>query len=228
MIKLAHTLPEKELVCAAEIRIYSLFAAYANSGLADFWCQRVQDKITAVISKLDANLTLCLYDGAEVAEICEFLSVVGCGSVLSNKPLPLKNEKTLFQFCYTPKSRAETQFAEVDYQTAYDIMSTRFDMPPFDVWYPDLCHRVRHGAAHLLSEKGAALCGLLAKEKMLIIGLSSLPENKGQGRGTQLLGRVKSSTLAKSYTLLAEESLKQYYVNQEFALTGKHYTYGDV
>ncbi len=226
MIKLTDTLPPKHPTLAAELRIYSLFTAYAGSGLADFWCQWDDDKLTAVAAKMDSDLTLCLYDGADVEEICEFLSVVGAGSVLSNKPLPMAKGKELYQFCYTPKSGAETCFADADYKTAYSIMSTRFDMPPYDVWYPDLCHRVRHGAACLISENGASLCGFMADDSMLIVGFSSLPENKG--KGALLLNKVKNSNLAKFYTLLSEESLKQYYVNQEFTLTGKHYTYGDV
>ncbi len=229
MIELIETLPKKEPTCAAEIRIYSLFKAYGNSGLALFWQQQNDNEETAaLISKMDGAVTICVYNNEDTEEIEQFISVVGAQSVLSNVPLKLANETALYQFCYAPQNPTKLEFADYDYKGAYGIMSTQFTMPPYDVWYPDMCHRVRHSAAELVSDLSAALCGLYGGKSMLIVGLCSIPECKGQGTATKLLKKITNSTLAKSYLVLAEEELKQYYVNQDFALLGNHYTYGDV
>lgn len=229
MIELTQTLPQKEPTCATEIRIYSLFKAYGNSGLALFWQQQNDNEETAaLISKMDGAVTICVYNNEDTEEIEQFISVVGAQSVLSNVPLNLANETVLYQFCYTPHNPTEFEPAQPDYKGTYDIMSTRFAMPSYDVWYPDMCHRVRHGAACIVGDGNATLCGLLGGSGMLIVGLCSIPDCKGQGTATKLLKEVINSTLAQHYTVLAEEKLKRYYVNQGFALLGNHYTYGDV
>jgi len=229
MIALTEALPQKEPTCAAEIRIYSLFKAYGNSNLACFW-QQQDDKgvTTALISKMDGAVTLYASDNADTDEIEQFISVVGAQTVLSNTPLKLEGETVLYQFSYAPKIPAEIETAQPDYKAVYGVMSTRFNMPTYDVWYPDMCHRVRHGTAQLISDGNAALCGLLGGNSMLVVGLCSIPDCKGQGTATKLLKKIANSTLAKNYFVLAEEKLKQYYVNQNFAPLGSHYTYGDV
>ncbi len=229
MIELIEALPKKEPTCAAEIRIYSLFKAYGNSGLALFWQQQNDNEETAaLISKMDGAVTICVYNNSNTEEIEQFISVIGAQSVLSNVPLNLPDETTLYQFCYAPQNLTKVELAKPDYKGTYDIMSTRFTMPPFDVWYPDMCHRVRHNTACLINKSTAALCGFIGGNSMLVVGLCSIPECKGQGTATILLKKITNSTLAKNYFVLAEKELKQYYVNQDFALLGNHYTYGDV
>lgn len=227
MIRLIESLPPKEATCAAEIRIYSLFSAYGNSNLAYFW-EQSSDKVTALISKMDGAITLCAYEGADIDEILQFISVVGADSVLSNIPLPMDKGERLCQLTLTAKSHGIKDIPTPDYQKTYDIMSTRFDMPPFDVWYVDMCHRVRHGTAYLLNSDSAALCGFISGESLLIVGLCSLPQCKGKGSAAKLLEYALNTLPAKHFTVLAEDKLEQYYVNRTFALTGYHYTYGDV
>ena len=229
MIELIEALPKKEPTCAAEIRIYSLFKAYGTSGMALFWQQQNDNEETAaLISKMDGAVTICVYNNEGTEEIEQFISVIGAQSVLSNLPLNLPDETTLYQFCYAPKNPTRVELATPDYKDAYGVMSTRFAMPPFEAWYPDVCHRVRHGAAELISDGKVALCGFVDGNSMLIVGLCSIPDCKGQGTATKLLKKITNSTLAKNYFVLAEDKLKQYYVNQAFALLGNHYTYGDV
>ena len=151
MIRLIESLPPKKATCAAEIRIYSLFSAYGDSDLAYFW-EQSSDKVTALISKMDGAITLCAYEGADIDEILQFISVVGADSVLSNIRLPMDKGERLCQLTLTAKSHGIKDIPTPDYQKTYDIMSTRFDMPSYDVWYPDMCHRVRHGAACLVGE----------------------------------------------------------------------------
>lgn len=226
MISLIEALPPRHTNLAADVRLYSLFDAYGKSGLALFWQQQMGDRVTALVSKMDGAITLCAYEGADLTEIEQFISVVGAESVLSNLPLSLKGEKILHQL--TCKGGDGPLPPSLDCQSAYNIMSTGFDMPPFQVWYPDMSHRIRHGTAHLFGDEAAVLCGFMAGESMLIVGVCSLPDFKGQGRGARLIDSLTASNGAKNYILLAEESLKQYYVNLGFAPAGYHYLYGDV
>lgn len=229
MITLTETLPQKEPTSAAEIRIYSLHKAYGGSGIALFWLQKDEkENITAIISKMDNAVTVCAQNNADFEEIAPFISVVGGQTVLSNLPLPLHNERQVYQLSYIPNSVNKINLPQPDYKDAYSIMSTRFDMPTYEVWYPDTCHRVRHNSALLVSNGKGALCGLLGGSSMLIVGLCSTPQSEGEGVATKLLDEIVNSNLAKTYTVLAEESLKQYYVNQNFDVLGKHYIYGDV
>ena len=209
MITLTETLPQKEPTCAAEIRIYSLHKAYCGSGIALFWLQKDDDNITAIISKMDNAVTVSAQENADFEEIARFISVVGGQTVLSNLPLPLHNERQVYQLNYTPQEVVKINPSQPDYKEAYGVMSTQFDLPPFEVWYPDMCHRVRHKAALLVSNGKGALCGLLGGSSMLIVGLCSIPQCKGEGVATDLLDGTINSNLAKTYTVLAEEELKQ-------------------
>ena len=217
--------------CAAQLRIFSLFDAYGQTDLADFWEQKDEKgTTTALISRMDGALTLYLTDAAQADELVEFIRVIGAGTVLSNLPLPLKNEHRLNQFVCR-SSAGDMWPTTADYNEVYNIMSTRFEMPPYDEWYVDMSHRVRHSAACLIHNGGAAMCGFRADNSLLIVGLSSLPQCKGQGRGAELLKQALNTLPQESFFLLAEDSLYKYYVNQNFAHMGYHYTYennGDV
>ncbi len=231
MITLTKSMATVNPTCAAQVRIFSLFDAYGQTDLAYFWEQKDEKgTTTALISKMDGALTICLTDSAQMDELVEFIRVIGASTVLSNLPLPLKNEHRLNQFiCYG--AAGDMWPTTADYKEVYRIMSTRFDMPPYDGWYVDMSHRVRHSAACLIHNDGAAMCGFPADNSLLIVGLSSLPQCKGQGKAAELLKQAVNTLPQENFFLLAEESLYKYYVNQGFAHSGYHYTYennGDV
>ena len=230
MITLTKSIATANPTCAAQLRIFSLFDAYGQTDLADFWEQKSDSGTTALISRMDGALTLYMTDSAQVDELVEFIRVIGASSVLSNLPLPLKNEYRLNQFiCHS--ASGDRWPTSADYKEVYRIMSTRFDMPPYDEWYVDMSHRVRHSSACLIHNGDAAMCGFRADNSLLVVGLSTLPQCKGQGKGAELLKQALNTLPQENFFLLAEDLLYKYYVNQKFTHAGYHYTYennGDV
>ena len=225
MIKLVDKIPSGITPsCAAAVRAISLFNAYNGYNIALFWSQTNDNGTTAFISRMDGDITVFATDTADLYEIAQFIKTVCASSVLSNVPLPLKGEVAVTQL---------TASGEVfcDYtcslSTAYEIMSTCFAMPDFDVWYADMSHRVRHGAAVVRCSDASAACGLIANGSALVVGLCTMPDSRKGGKATEVLNQLKQ--LGCNLFVLAEDEIVRFYVNRNFEISGKHYIYnGDV
>ena len=133
------------------IRILALLKSYGTSyNFATFYRQIIDGKITAVISKLDNDITLALNDGFDNAELVRFFCITGHSSILCPNEFQFGakyDEGAIMQT--NKKMNLPTVEATVDeYPKLMDLYNfIDYENQDFKSWYVDISHRVRHNTA---------------------------------------------------------------------------------
>lgn len=208
----------------AALRILGLYAAYGlQQTFVRFWCAEEQDKISAWVSLLDGAAVLAVVTDDEelLAEIALFFTMqpevhtirtseqagralmaaggwlMEAGAVMTpgeHLPVPEKQPQNL-----SPRQ-------------AYPLLASCFDtgVPPFEAWYVDVSHRLRHGYCRLIGfmdhdEPIACAMTTAECERAALIGaVATLPAGRGQGYASanvltlahQLRGEGKTALLS--------------------------------
>ncbi len=91
----------------------------------------------------------------------------------------------------------------------YRLLSAVFDeLPPFEGWYVDTSHRVRHGCCHIAAEGddgrlvSVAMTVAEIEDIALIGGVATLPCHRGQGAASRCIRRL-IDTLTQRSILIA-------------------------
>lgn len=133
------------------IRILSLLKSYGTSyNFATFYRQIIDGKITAVISKLDNDITLALDGDFDDAELVRFFCITGHSSILCPNEFQFGakyDEGAIMQT--NKKMNLPTVEAIVDeYPKLMDLYNfIDYENQDFKSWYVDISHRVRHNTA---------------------------------------------------------------------------------
>lgn len=193
-------------------KIRALFLAYG--GGYDF-CRFFRHGGT-FLAALDGSFVIAEQPGADIEELAQFLALHGftdifCSEYMGQALIPLLNAE------FTPVSLMEYAGekggalpAECSPSEAWRVISSRFAIP-FEPWYLDMSHRVRHGISRCISDGRAALVIQHAiNGEALISQVSVLPEYEGQGIAGALLRQV-SAALPESVQVVCEDSLCGFY-----------------
>lgn len=133
------------------VRVLALAKAYGFSyDFVSFYCQVLNDEVTAVISYLETDVTVSVQSFADKEEIKEFIKMRPFTSVLTDETFDLD-----FNFEYgeimksSSKIEFENEFCQIDmYPKLMDLFDfINYEKQDFSAWYVDLCHRIRHGCA---------------------------------------------------------------------------------
>lgn len=133
------------------IRILALLKSYGTSyNFATFYRQIIDGKITAVISKLDNDITLALDGDFDNAELVRFFCITGHSSILCPNEFQFGakyDEGAIMQT--NKKMNLPTVEAIVDeYPKLMDLYNfIDYENQDFKSWYVDISHRVRHNTA---------------------------------------------------------------------------------
>lgn len=133
------------------IRILELLKSYGTSyNFATFYRQIIDGKITAVISKLDNDITLALDGDFDNAELVRFFCITGHSSILCSNEFQFGakyDEGAIMQT--NKKMNLPTVEATVDeYPKLMDLYNfIDYENQDFKSWYVDISHRVRHNTA---------------------------------------------------------------------------------
>lgn len=133
------------------IRILALLKSYGTSyNFATFYRQIIDGKITAVISKLDNDITLALDGDFDNAELVRFFCITGHSSILCSNEFQFGakyDEGAIMQT--NKKMNLPTVEATVDeYPKLMDLYNfIDYENQDFKSWYVDISHRVRHNTA---------------------------------------------------------------------------------
>ncbi len=133
------------------IRILALLKSYGTSyNFATFYRQIIDGKITAVISKLDNDITLALDCDFDNAELVRFFCITGHSSILCPNEFQFGakyDEGAIMQT--NKKMNLPTVEATVDeYPKLMDLYNfIDYENQDFKSWYVDISHRVRHNTA---------------------------------------------------------------------------------
>lgn len=133
------------------IRILALLKSYGTSyNFATFYRQIIDGKITAVISKLDNDITLALDGDFDNAELVRFFCITGHSSILCPNEFQFGakyDEGAIMQT--NKKMNLPIVEATVDeYPKLMDLYNfIDYENQDFKSWYVDISHRVRHNTA---------------------------------------------------------------------------------
>lgn len=165
---------------------------------------------------LDGSFVICEQPGADFEELAQFLGMHGftdifCSEAAGNALKPLVSAE--FTSVWLMRCMAE-KFgelpAELPPSQVWDIIGSRFDIP-FEPWYLDMSHRVRHGVSRCFSDGKAAL--VVQHEingEALISQVSVRREYERCGYAGALVKQV-SAALSGEVQVICEDRLRGFY-----------------
>ena len=133
------------------IRVLSLLESYGTRyHFAMFYRQIIDGRITAILSKLDNDVTLALDDGFDNAELLRFFCITGHGNILCDPAFQIgaRFEEGMIMKC-DRKFDKKMQGAFIDeYPKLMDLYNfVDYGNNDFKAWYVDISHRIRHNTA---------------------------------------------------------------------------------
>ena len=227
MISLNYELLNSLPVTPSSIRILSLYESYGcNYDFLRFYKQEIDGDITAIISIMDNNATLCLINDHDTDEIIQFLSAIGAKTVFCEKEIALEKLEQGSIMLFDNIEITNRSLNEVRLKNVYDIMSTCFTMPHFNSWYPDISHRIRHGGAVAVEKEYGCAIALKSSIGALISGICVKENSRNKGHGSVILqGLINTCGSNKIFALVEKDGPKQFYKNNGFFEIGKFATY---
>ncbi len=214
------------------VRIMSLAKAYGfKYDFVSFYRQLDQSgSITAIISKLDNDFTLCTNDNADNNELSEFFSAIGYASVLSDNKFDINNNFNE-GVVMSAISRIEKNFPYVHINKYPKLMKLfnfiDYGNADFESWYVDISHRIRHNCA-----KAYALCinddiissGIFSSiynDNAILSSVQTSAAFRHMGYGSALVSEMLSDINGIVY-LMRENSLnEEFYLKLGFINSGK-------
>jgi len=205
-------------------KIRALFNAYG--GGYDF-CRFFRHG-DSYLACLDGSFVVCDQSGADFEELAQFLGMHGFMDIFCSesagealKTLVGAEFTPVFLMRYTCEKGGELP-AELPPSQVWDIIGSRFDIP-FEPWYLDMSHRVRHGISRCFSDGKAAL--VVQHEingEALISQVSVRREYERQGYAGALVKRV-SAAIPGEVQVICEDGLRGFYVRCGYEPVSKKY-----
>lgn len=218
------------------IRIMSLIDAYGFSyDFVSFYRQISNDgKITALISKLDGDFTLCCLEDADKNEISEFFSVLGYSSVLCDDTFIMANsfnEGVVMQ--NTKRCEITLPYIDIDrYPKLMELFNfIDYESADFETWYVDVSHRIRHGcaAAYTLNVNGeiisSAMFSAIYGGDAILSSVQTAPAFRRMGYASALISEMAGDIAGKIYLMREENLNEEFYKKLGFKNTGKWRVY---
>ncbi len=133
------------------IRVLSLLESYGTKyHFATFYRQIIDGKITAILSRLDNDITLALDDGFDNAEFVRFFCITGHGAILCDPAFEFgaKYDEGMIMACNNKRDSVMAGVEIDEYPKLMDLFNfVDYGSQDFKAWYVDISHRVRHNTA---------------------------------------------------------------------------------
>lgn len=214
------------------VRILSLAQAYGFTyDFASFYTQRDDDgNITAVISRLDNDYTLCTFDNADKLELAQFFRTIGYTSVLSDENFNIDNNFVEGEIMVSDK-RIERciPYAQIDrYPKLTELFNfIDYDKIDFESWYVDISHRIRHNCAkaYALSVNDEIISsGIFSSiycDDAILSAVLTLPKFRNMGYASTLISEMASDIKGKIYLMRESDKNEKFYLGLGFINNGK-------
>ena len=230
MIKLLEQTAEP-IKSALGARVASFMYAYGfGFGFARFWEQRSSSGERALIASVDGNVTVA-GEVCDADELARFLYAIGYANVMSDVPLGLENGRKfdVYSLDCDGAGKVHEPPEPPDYRAAYAALASEFDMPPFDVWYVDICHRVRHSTAVIEQLYGGVAVAAGFEGEWLITGIAVPEADRRSGIGRELIHLLaESNGCRRLYAAVKTEAAAEFYCSCGFEKTAEIFEYGEV
>lgn len=199
-------------------RIYASYAAYGGAhSFLQFWRQGIGGRTAALLCRMDGAVTLWA-DRPDCEELAAFLQAAGAEAVWSEfalaRELGLSAPMRLQAFQFQTAGFLRRPTAAFSYEALYKILCSgkeSLTLPPFESWYPDVCHRFRHGALAVAMMEGAAALAVIGQAGALLTGIATRPELRGRGYGRAVFDRLCENIAPQPLFLCARPEAASFY-----------------
>lgn len=209
------------------IRILSLLKAYGTGyDFASFYKQIDDDgKLTAIISKLDNDITISMNKNANDNELIEFIEVIGYSSCLC---AGLKDYSRNFEqgviMLSNKKHEISLPYVQIDdYPKLMDLFNFEdYDSIDFDAWYVDVSHRIRHGCARAYTLNvnneiiSSAIFSAIYNNDAILSSVRTLPEFRHMGYASKLVSEMMSDISGNLYLMRENNKNEEFYIKLGF------------
>lgn len=231
------TLPE--IPCGSSfvgLKIAATLAAY-QTGYSFFmvWVQWQDNAPTAWIAKLEQTVFLAAEDTADFEEIRNFFAAIEFDSLQAEA-------SAMRRLSYAPYHRYPILLREepmgvggaytaLPLRPIYDILfaeeNDALHQAPFDAWYVDLSHRIRHQTAIAVMEQQAAVAvaSHIVRDAAVISGVATLPAERGKGLATRALERLIGQTNVRNFFVSSRPEALSFYQKNKFVPVGEFAIY---
>ncbi len=213
------------------VRILSLLESYGcKYNFATFYRQVVDDKITAIISKLDNDITISLGDDYDNEEIVHFLCVTGYNSVLTNDSFFLnpRYEEGVVMECNTKHELQPLNVTIDEYPKLMDLFNfVDYDKQDFKAWYVDISHRIRHNTAKAYTLNvndeiiSSGILSSIIDDYSILTAVRTNDDYRKMGYGSYLVKSICNDFKGTVYIMRDENKNEEFYNKCGFKNIGK-------
>lgn len=214
------------------IRIMSLACAYGfGYDFVSFYRQKdTFGNITAIISKLDNDFTLCKNQLADCEELAEFFSVIGFASVLSDNRFDFENNFDEGIIMSADKRIDKAMlYVEIDrYPKLMKLFNfIDYDNADFESWYVDVSHRIRHNAARAYSLNvndeiiSSGIFSSIYNDDAILSSVQTSSEFRHMGYASCLVSEMMNDIKGKVYLMREKHLNEEFYKKLGFENIGK-------
>lgn len=223
--------------CAYSARICALHNTYKNAPFAFFWQQKIGEETTAVISKIDGDITLFATENADYEELVSFLETVGYASVSCDEEIMKKLGFYDYLSSYlveykNPQTVSADGIVRADYAAVYALLKEcDFSVPAtLGDFLADFAARCNHSAADygciLEGDKLASTASaLFIGEKSVLLGaVATAKDCRGKGYAAKIVAALADKYYfsgKRVYLFCREDSLEKFYTRIGFESIGK-------
>lgn len=219
-------------------RISALALTYGfESPLAEFWVQKKEEKLTALVSRSGGAVTIENFGECDIPEMREFLGVIGFSSVLTDKETALALFGEVSETGSVMRRKGEnaeykTQWQEPPYRRIFRVLelSKSFgkNQPDYGEWLADISAKIRRGTARIAAktEKGECVsCAMLVSvsENAAILGaVATVPEFRGKGYASALAEELTKTAGERAVYLFCRPEMQSFYEKIGFEICGEY------
>jgi GNAT superfamily N-acetyltransferase len=205
-------------------RIMATNISYENVPFILNWVETIDNEPVAYLQLYGGTLTIAATDKVDLEEIKKFVSLSGAKFIFCSSSLGFKSSGILMKYCGNKKIGSMREQSFPDYRCLYKKLKNYFDMPPFDEFYTDFSHRVRHNTARVFSDDDYNVIAAIGWETEKIAIVSAVAVDKklqGKGYGAAAVGSVCSALAGKKIYLYCEKKLSGFYEKCGFDICGE-------
>lgn len=233
-------LPTDPFAC----RIISLYNSYSpDLAFVDYWLLQNDDgEFNGAIARNGSNFILFLTEHSDIDEVSSFMRVAGASAVICDGKykLELNDCKTLTGSVLVRDIAFEEEdnkleFFKPDIKSVYNMIvksaDENFNPPPFDDFYVDVNHKLRHNTARLVGifENGVCVASAMtvaeSPDSAVLGAVSCDPDYRRRGFGSALIKYLTNLLVSENksvYLHRAQNANVDFYKNLGF---GEHGTW---
>ena len=203
------------------VRILALLEAYGTSyPFAVFYKQIIDNRITAILSRLDNDYTISVDGDFDEEEIAHFLLLSGYSSILSSDEINLfaKYDEGIIMKS-SKKIELSLENAIVDeYPKLMDLYNfIDYNSQDFKAWYVDISHRIRHGTAKAYTlnvDDNVVSSGILSsiiEGNSILSAVRTENEYRNNGFGSMIVSYIVNDVKGNVYLMRDEGMNESFY-----------------